>query len=207
MDRLAEVYETFEDTRAFVEKESAEGGLLLSEEEDAIDQLEAAWQHQTRILDELKGRRKSLDSAFREFSNCRALHEAAWADLKEVSLRHIELKRKANDAHERTQSPWGRFRRVSEDHVMAEEVLNDSLGCLGTLVKDTAGATHALTCGVPDRESNETKYLEEALEVTATGNLDALDGPLRAMRVLSPQTWSLFKDRSSLLRDVFRAIF
>ena len=47
----------------------------------------------------------------------------------------------------------------------AEEVLNNSLGCLGTLVKDTAGATHALACGVPDRESNETKYLKDALKV------------------------------------------
>ena len=54
-----------------------------------------------------------------------------------------------------------------KDHAMAEEeeVLSDSLGCLGTLIKDTAGATHALTCGVPDRESNETKYLKEALEM------------------------------------------
>ena len=29
----------------------------------------------------------------------------------------------------------------------AEEVLNHSVDCLGTLVKDTVEATHALTCG------------------------------------------------------------
>ena len=44
----------------------------------------------------------------------------------------------------------------------AEEELNNSLGCLGDLVKDTAGATHALSSGVPDRDSNEAKYLREA---------------------------------------------
>ena len=57
------------------------------------------------------------------------------------------------------------LRRATRDHAKAEEVLNNSLGCLGTLVKDTAGATHTLACGVPDRESNETKYLKDALEV------------------------------------------
>ena len=38
---------------------------------------------------------------------------------------------------------------------------NDSLG---QLLKDTAGATHALSCGVPDRESNGARYLQEALD-------------------------------------------
>ena len=51
------------------------------------------------------------------------------------------------------------------DHVKAEEVLNDRLGCVGTLVKDTAGATRALTCGMPDREPSESKCLEDALEM------------------------------------------
>ena len=49
------------------------------------------------------------------------------------------------------------MRRVTSDHVKAEEVLNNGVGCPGTLVKDTAGATLALTRGVPDQESNETK--------------------------------------------------
>ena len=86
-----------------------------------------------RTLDVLEGCRKSLDGAFREFSNCRALHKAPWVDVQEASRRHSVLKRKAEDAHE----TW--------DHVKAEEVLNDSLGCLGTLVKDTAGR-HSRAC-------------------------------------------------------------
>ena len=32
-------------------------------------------------------------------------------------------------------------------------------------VKGTAPATHALTCGLPDHESNEIKYLREATEL------------------------------------------
>ena len=57
------------------------------------------------------------------------------------------------------------MRRVTSDHVKAEEALSNGVGCPGTLVKDTAGATHALTRGVPDRESNESKYLKEALDM------------------------------------------
>ena len=90
LDRLAELYETLGSSRALVEKESAEGDLLLAAEADAIDKMEAAQQHQVRILDELEGCRKILDGAFREFNNCRALHEAAWVDLQEVSLRRAE---------------------------------------------------------------------------------------------------------------------
>ena len=57
------------------------------------------------------------------------------------------------------------MRRVTSDHVKAEEALSNGVGCPGTLVKDTAGAIHALTRGVPDRESNESKYLKEALDM------------------------------------------
>ena len=95
--------------------------------------------------------------SFREFSNCRALHAAAWVDVQEASQRHSELKRKQKDAHERTFHHGESLLRTTKDHVKAEEVLNNSLGCLGVLVKDTAGNIHALTCGVPDRVSNETK--------------------------------------------------
>ena len=58
LDRLAEVYETIEATWTFVEKESTEGDLLLAAEQDATDKMEAAQQHQVRILDELEGSRK-----------------------------------------------------------------------------------------------------------------------------------------------------
>ena len=50
---------------------------------------------------------------------------------------------------------------ATKEHIGA----NDDLVYLGLLVKDTASATHALSCGVPDTDSNETKYLGEALEM------------------------------------------
>ena len=39
--------------------------------------------------------------------------------------------------------------------------VNHSLGCLGRFVKETANATHSLSCSVPDRESNETELFDE----------------------------------------------
>ena len=39
------------------------------------------------------------------------------------------------------------------------------MGFLGKALQAAARATHSLTCGEPERESNETKYLREATEV------------------------------------------
>ena len=50
---------------------------------------------------------------------------------------------------------------TNDEFETAEEDLNDNLGRLEQLVEDTAGATHALSCGVPDRDSNEVRYLEK----------------------------------------------
>ena len=61
LDRLAEVYETLEDTWDIVEKESAEGDMLHATEEDAIDKMEAARQHQDRTLEMPEDCRKSMD--------------------------------------------------------------------------------------------------------------------------------------------------
>ena len=47
-----------------------------------------------------------------------------------------------------------------KDLLSADEALNNSLGRLGRLVEDTAGATQALSRGV----SNEAKYVREALD-------------------------------------------
>ena len=81
--------------RTVVVKESAAADMLFASEEGAVDKLEAARQHQDRTLEVPQDCRKSMHSAFRECSNCRALHEAAWFDVKEASRRHSELKRKA----------------------------------------------------------------------------------------------------------------
>ena len=55
-----------------------------------------------------------------------------------------------------------RCRRVSAEYGTAEEDLNECLVRMGQLIRDTAGATHALSCGTTDRDSNEARYLQEA---------------------------------------------
>ena len=170
LDRLAEVYETFEDTWDIVVMESAQGDMLFASEEDAVHKLEGARQHQDRTLQVLEECHKSTDGAFKEFSNCRALHEAAWFDVKEVGRRHSELKRKAEEAHTRTFLQRESIRRATSDHVKPEEVL------IGILVKDIAGGhLHALTCGVPHQESIEewqgllqTRTFREAIPTVST---------------------------------------
>ena len=76
----------------------------------------------------------------------------------------VYLKRKADDAHDRTRSHRERCRRATKQHVSAEEEMNNSSGYLGDLVKDTASAAHALSCGVPNRDSNGGKYLRDAFQ-------------------------------------------
>ena len=51
------------------------------------------------------------------------------------------------------------------EHARADFLVNKSLGALGYAVKDAATATHSLTCGIPDRESNEIRCLKQATEL------------------------------------------
>ena len=132
LDRLAEVYETFEDTWDFVVKESAAGDMLLASEEDVADKLDAA-QQQDDALEALEECRKNMDSASREFSNYGALHEAAWVDVKETGRGHSELKRKAEEAHTRTFLQRESIRRPTSNHVKAEEALNNGVGSMKSL--------------------------------------------------------------------------
>ena len=104
----------------------------------------------------------NLNGAFREVNKCRVLHVETCADLKKVCQRTTELKREATNAHEKTRSHRERRRRATKEHTRSEAAVNHSLGCMGWFVKETAAATHSLTCGVPDRESNEIKYLKDA---------------------------------------------
>ena len=84
--------------------------------------------------------------------------EVACDDLADAGMKTIDLTRKADDAHDRTWSHRDRCRRATKELEKAEEVLNNNLKCSGNLVKDTTSATHALSCGVPDRDNNEMKY-------------------------------------------------
>ena len=86
-------------------------------------------------------------------------------EVKKAGQRTAELRRKAAEAHEKTRSHRERCRRLTNEHTRSEAAVNHSLGCLGWFVKETAAATRSLIFGVPDRESNEVKYLREATEL------------------------------------------
>ena len=75
----------------------------------------------------------------------------------------LKTKRKADYAHDKIRAHWDRCRRATAEFVTAEEDLNDCLGRTEQLIRDTAGATYALSCGVRDRDSNEVRYLQESL--------------------------------------------
>ena len=109
--------------------------------------------------------RGNSSSAFREVCTRRAAHEAICVEARKACQRTYDLKRKASEAQENVLSYRERTRRISSEHARAEAHVNDGVGSLGQPVRAAAKATHSLTCGVLDRESNEVKYLREATEL------------------------------------------
>ena len=71
---------------------------------------------------------------------------------------------KSHGSQEKKISHREHTRRINNEHVRAEALVN-SVGKLGSCVREAAAATHSLTCGVPDRESNKIKYLREAFDL------------------------------------------
>ena len=180
LDVLAEEYEVCEETMKKVTYETEEGDRLFAVAYEAMEELDKAQKDQDRLQDEMEVTCESmvaaskehtncwanfLNGAFREVNKCRVLHVETGADLKKACQGTAELKRKGTDVHVKTRSHRERCRRATKDHTRSEAAVNHSLGCLGWYVNETAAATHALTCGVPDRESNEIKYLREATEL------------------------------------------
>ena len=43
--------------------------------------------------------------------------------------------------------------------------MRSGLRCIRELVRDTAAATHSLSCGTNDRDCNEVKSLQDALDL------------------------------------------
>ena len=54
---------------------------------------------------------------------------------------------------------------VQQELVSAAEELKRQPGKSGPTHQGHCRATHALSCGVPDRESKEARYLQEALDM------------------------------------------
>ena len=71
----------------------------------------------------------------------------------------------ADEAHDQIRAHRDRCRRVWTECGTAEEELNECLGRMDQLIRDTAVAPHALSCGTADGDTNEVKYLQEALNM------------------------------------------
>ena len=86
--------------------------------------------------------------------------DKAWQDWQEAGTSVKEAKRMAEVVHEQVSDHLERYRRMSAVYATTEEDLNDGLGRMSELIRDTAGATHSLSCGTTDRYCNEGKYLQ-----------------------------------------------
>ena len=106
---------------------------------ESLEQQEGE-QHQARCQDEVKGCRESLETIVRDINNRRALLDAACDDLADAGTKTIDLKRKADDAHGSTRSHRDRCRRATKDAWVSSS-------------RTLRGLPHALSCGVPDRDS------------------------------------------------------
>ena len=172
LNNLALEKATFEQTGANLEGEHSEVDLLFADVHTAMEGLAEAQQHQERLQGKLKSSRENLDAApmdmkesMSKVGDSRQVHDVVCRHLQAAGTRTFEMKRKADDALDRLPTHRDRCRRATRELETAEEDHNDSLGRLGQVIKDTAEATYALSCGVLDRDSSEARYLQEALDI------------------------------------------
>ena len=152
LDALAKEYVDFEATKANVTSEHEAGDVLHAAT------LSRPSTGRSGLLVRCTGHGNHI--IFR-----RAAHEELCVDAKKVLRRTFEVKRKASEIQEGVATHRERTRRITNKHARAEGHVNDGIGSLGKALQAVPKATHSLTCGVPDRESNETKYLREATEL------------------------------------------
>ena len=122
------------------------------------EELERAQKDQGRLWDDLDCSSDALTAATKEFQTA-GLHtrpRALTLHAKNALQRTLEVKRKATEIQEDVAIHRERTRRITN--------------------QAAARATHSLTCGVPDRESNETKYLREATELIEEWQHQLLSG-------------------------------
>ena len=68
----------------------------------------------------------------------REANDVVCLDLQAAGARTFEMNSKADDAHDQIGAHRNRCRRATKEYEAAQEDLNDSLGRLGQLIKDTA---------------------------------------------------------------------
>ena len=146
--------------------------IVFTESQAAMDEFNVAQQNQERVRQKLydaqEGHAMALVELQEKMSKVNDGQEVVvmkCRDLKDSGAKFNEADRKADDAHDQVKAHRERCHRLSVVYGTAEEDPNEALGLMGQLTRDTAGATHALTCGTTDRYCNEVTYLQEALEM------------------------------------------
>ena len=169
-----------------VTHEQEAGDVLHVATLEVAEELERAMKDEGRLQDYLDCSSDALTTATKEFSDCwaaheatgvklcnasrevcnrRAVHEERCVDAKKALQRTFKVKQKTTEIQKDVAAHRERTRRITNEHARAEGHVNDGIGSLGKVLQAAAKGTHSLTCGVPDRESNETKYLREATEL------------------------------------------
>ena len=89
-----------------------------------------------------------------------ALHHVSFISHK--SLRSWLMSAKKKKKTYQVRAHRERCPPVSAEYGTAEEDLNECLVRMGQFIRDNAGATHALSCGITDCDSNEARYVQQA---------------------------------------------
>ena len=148
-----------------LERTQKDQGRLQDDLDCSCDDLAAATKEFSDCWATHEATGVKLCNAFRDVCNRRATHEVICVEAKKALHRTFETKRKAPELHEDVAAHRERTRRITNENARTEAYVNDGIGSLGNALQAAATATHSLTCGVPDRESNETKYLREATKL------------------------------------------
>ena len=82
-----------------------------------------------------------IEKAGKDLNNEHELFDKDFQEMQEAMLKVKEAQRFAEIAQEQIYDRRERYRRLSEEHAAAEEFLNEGLGCISEIVRDSSAAT------------------------------------------------------------------
>ena len=103
LDTSAEEYEIFAETMRKVTFETEEGDMLCAVASEVGEELERVLKDQDRLHDELEFTCEDMVTASKEFTNCWALHNPAWALHKAACANVNNTSAKLSGAFQRSQ--------------------------------------------------------------------------------------------------------
>ena len=145
----------FEEEGDDLEAEASERDHLYADFRAALEGLAEVQQKQERLKEEQKHTRDSLDTSFIELNNRRDLHVGACRGLEDVGKKTIEMKRKAAESVTTGMNAGRKQRNMCRPRTERRDVRPIH----------RLGGSHAPSCGVPDPESNEARYLQAEIDM------------------------------------------